>query len=219
MKIETLDFRKWTTADVETKLGLRFMLQDPELDDWLTVSGDFPSEYRAMLETLRLKITRLEAGWNEFDLMCYFIGPLLTLVDFQGEKYDGFFHRKLEARLEAGETLYEVSGFADWLVAAGRGEPQRPYFFLSEYKRQSYSKSDPLGQLLIAMLTAQKKNEDFRPLYGCYVIGSSWRFVRLSQKTYARSETFDASASGDFKNIWLILQKTKMMIESLVGQS
>lgn len=217
-KIIEIGFRKWRAADVESKLSVVRLRQDAPLDEWLKVSGEIPPQFQAILNALRENLSMMEGSWNEFDLIGYFVGPLFALANFRGKYYNGFYHRNLSVTFENRDTIYEAAGFVDWMAASGIAEPERPYFFLTEYKRQSMAKSDPLGQLLIAMLAAQQRNADGRPLYGAYIIGSSWRFVRLFEKNYSISKTFDASNEDDFKLIWLVLQKTKAMIEAIVAE-
>jgi len=79
------------------------------------------------------------------------------------------------------------------MIATGRSKPKEPFFFLHEYKQLHPSKkNDPLGQLLIAMVTAQAKNPNPHPVYGVVVEGRFWYFVVLNDKEYAVSNPFDA---------------------------
>ena len=70
------------------------------------------------------------------------------------------------------------------ITATGKRVPKHPYFFIHEYKKELESSSDPLGQLMIAMVAAQHLNQDGNPLYGAYVVGRSWNFVILDGKEY-----------------------------------
>ena len=49
-----------------------------------------------------------------------------------------------------------------------------PRVFLHEYKHEVEATGDPLGQLLIAMVGAQRENAEPLPLYGCYVLRRNW---------------------------------------------
>ena len=69
------------------------------------------------------------------------------------------------------------------MLAKGRQIPQLPIFFIQEYKPESGPNGDPLGQLLIEMVTAQAlNNEPEQTVYGCYIIGRNWFFVVLEGK-------------------------------------
>ncbi|EDN70114.1 hypothetical protein BGP_2120 [Beggiatoa sp. PS] len=64
------------------------------------------------------------------------------------------------------------------------------------------SSGDPLGQLLIAMVAAQKLNNDLKPIYGCYVMGRLWFFVVLEGLDYSTSLAYDAT-KNDIKEIFI----------------
>ncbi len=148
--------------------------------------------------------------WNESDLRINFIGPLLFFVDFRGEGFMGFNDRPLSA--EIGD--YRIYGYADWLVARKSltNTPLEPYFFIHEYKKFRATESDPLGQLLAAMLVAQTLNNDEQTVYGCYIVSNFWHFVLLERKIYAVSQGFDATDKDELGRIWSILVETKRRI-------
>ena len=87
---------------------------------------------------------------------------------------------------------------------------------MHEYKRSQGTEADPLGQLLIAMVAAQRLNADGQPLYGCYVIGKFWHFVLLEGQTYSVSQGYDATDAGELRIIWSVLVHTKQLIEERV---
>ena len=65
-------------------------------------------------------------------------------------------------------------------------------------------------------VAAQRLNADGQPLYGCYVVGSYWRFVLLEGQTYSVSQGYDASDAGELRIIWSALMNTKQLIEERV---
>lgn len=69
-----------------------------------------------------------------------------------------------------------------------------------------------MGQLLIAMLAAQRANNDGLPIYGAWVAGADWRFVWLEANAYSKSFSYDATNPKALTEIWFILNKTKQMI-------
>ena len=93
------------------------------------------------------------------------------------------------------------------------GNPQKPYFFLQEFKqKQLWGKTDPQGQMLAAMLAAQHLNNDGKPIFGSWLTGSIWIFTILEGKNYYFSNAFDATNKEDLLQIVFILRKLKELI-------
>lgn len=211
-------FEDWNAYDLQTEFGWKLVQPYPAYLEWIKVEGKIPPQDLAFLQRLRLQLIEHQHSWNETDLLMKFIGPLLTLIEFTGSRYDNFGEVKLAFR----HANHEVSGFVDWLVATGRYEPQTPFFFLHEYKRIKFTNADPLGQLLIAMKAAQVLNENTseppEPIYGCFVIGKLWQFILLNGTEYGTGAVFDATDEEELTHIYLILQKTKQIIEERVAR-
>jgi hypothetical protein len=87
-----------------------------------------------------------------------------------------------------------------------------PYFFMHEYKREKKYSGDPIGQMLGAMLIGQAKNNNDKPVYGCYVQGRYWYFTVLEGKDYVVSNSYNSSEMHDAKQIIFILRKLKQII-------
>ena len=62
------------------------------------------------------------------------------------------------------------------------------------------------------MLIGQAKNNDEKPIYGCYVQGRYWFFSILDGKQYVISEGFDSSKQRDAYQIIFILRKLNRII-------
>ena len=105
-----------------------------------------------------------------------------------------------------------VSGEVDLMVAGGAFEPKAPYFCLHEYKKEKGVDNDPLGQLLIAMMTAQAINKEELPVYGAYIFGRNWFFLTLIDKQYCISNEYVATRSDIF-DILKIMKKLKIIIQ------
>jgi hypothetical protein len=101
----------------------------------------------------------------------------------------------------------------DCLIAKPFGiyEPGIPYFFLQEYKKQK-KVGDPEGQMLAAMLIAQQKNANEKPIYGCFVQDKYWQFASLMGKDYCISESYDVRNYNQLITIILILRNLKVLI-------
>ena len=98
------------------------------------------------------------------------------------------------------------------MIATGQEDPLHPYFFIHEYK-PSKRADEPLGQVLSAMVAAQDLNNDGLPLFGCIVIGNTWQFLILADKTYTISRAYDATQKDDLLGIYSALCQTKVYIE------
>jgi hypothetical protein len=210
-----VNFSDWRTVDVEWAFELKRVDVLPTLHAW--IDGpllDCPQGLEGVFEQLRLRLRRMEYSWNEYETMAGFIAPLLSLVSFPGAYHNLFHQRSLTLR----DNGHKAEGSVDGLVAFGIDKPEVPFFFLHEYKRSQGTEADPLGQLLIVMVAAQRLNADGQPLYGCYVIGKFWHFVLLEGQTYSVSQGYDATDAGELRIIWSVLMHTKQLIEERVRQ-
>jgi hypothetical protein len=205
-------FQDWDALDIEMLLGIPQVNQLPALQQWLNTSALQTMDTHPLLASLREELNRFYRAWNEAELQCRFISPLLHTIHMHGKYYNNFFERKLKVEI----ATYHVEGTVDFMVASGLYEPEQPYFFLHEYKRFKGTEADPLGQLLIAMIAAQLENNDGLPVYGCFVVGKYWSFVVLAGKEYAVSQGYDATNEQELLIIWNILHHTKIIIEERV---
>ncbi len=80
-------FPQWTLEEVEETFNLTACLENPQMQNWLITSSK-PTENEAQtLAQLQRKLLRHGYDWNEQESIVYFIGPMLTLVDFDRERY------------------------------------------------------------------------------------------------------------------------------------
>lgn len=129
----------------------------------------------------------------------------------EGERFTSFFDKKLEGKVGS----YNLSVRADFVIAKGMLDfMQRPYFHFQEYKPDKNPTGDPMAQLLEAFLIAQSLNKDGKPLYGCEVVGSVWRFVVMEGQNYCVSHNFDSGNKEDLLQIIAILRKFKYILET-----
>ena len=211
-------FRDWKFEEVELTFGIEREFEDyPLLDNWLAATS-VPSEAdRSTLEKLRHELFRSIDTYNEEELKVFFIGPFFSLIPFKNHGMRPFMDRPFSfeyGRDEAGNPLV-AAGRIDWLLAKGRQDPREPRVFLHEYKREVEATGDPLGQLLIAMVGAQRQNTESIPLYGCYVLGRNWFFVVLESNQYAVSNAFNATGEGIFR-IYSAMYEVQRRVEELV---
>lgn len=210
-------FEKWNYADLKKHFGIVETENSKILEAWLDVENLVIAETeQLLLEKKRAVLKKNVKRWNEEELKLFFISHILELVDYEKlDTYRSFAERKLSADLmnNDGEEI-NISGNVDFLVANGELYPEQPFFCIHEYKKEKgvAGDNDPLGQLLVAMYTAQELNEKKFPMYGAYVMGRHWYFVVLENKEYAVSRSYDASEEGIFE-IYKILNKLKTLIE------
>ncbi|MFN0203776.1 MAG: hypothetical protein ACKVTZ_19770 [Bacteroidia bacterium] len=208
--MEKWTFKSCNLTQLEKKFGLQPLPKLQALTDLQSISEITISEIDTLiLARYQDLLTQKVDDWNEQELSMHFIGPIFSLLGFDVDRYNSFSGRDLIGKV--GDV--EFSGKPDEMIASGRREPEIPYFFLQEYKRETDPDGDPRAQVLAAMLVAQTKNEDGLPIYGGYVKGANWYFMALDGKKYAKTLGYDATQEDIF-DIFKILKKLKTIIEA-----
>jgi hypothetical protein len=192
-------------------LGLDRLYQNtPLLDDWVSATGELNEFDTALLKESQAKLIENVDGWNEEELKMNFISFIIFLGRF-GKPIRTYYDREMSAKI--GEHLLLCK--ADMLLSSGFGEMiETPYFFLHEYKREKKYSGDPVGQMLGGMLISQAKNNNKKPMYGCYVQGRFWFFSILEDKQYVVSQAFDSASVIGAHQIIMILRKMKEIIHT-----
>ncbi len=209
-------FEKWETEEVERTFGIIQLQASSAMQEWVQFQTTIPAQEQERVEKIRQKLQRFAAYWNEEDIKVFFIVPIIEVIEFyMVDKYRTFMEATLQAELtDAKGNSCTLRGRVEMVVATGKQRPQTPFFFLNEYKPQVKAQTDPQGQLLIAMLAAQAKNNGLNlPIYGLYTIGQFWFFVVLVGKEYTISKAFDATDKDDLAQILNMLQFVKEHIE------
>ncbi len=207
-------FETWTFEDVEIAFQIERNYQSELLSKWLLTERNIIESQQNSIAILKNILLKNVNTWNEDELKMQFIGPLLSIVNYNTDKYKPFTQRSLSIKTDKVET----SGLVDFMIATGKVRPREPFFFLHEYKPEHPSKkNEPLGQLLIAMVAAQLKNEKPHPVYGVLVEGSTWYFVVVHEKEYAVSNLYDACSDSIYQ-IFAILCKVKDYIEEILAK-
>ena len=207
MKLKS--FKNWTRQDISDQFGLSVRKDCKALNTWLDTNEiTLTKEDENTLNKLQQKLIAYVDIWNEQELIIKFISFIIELVDYDTATYKSFANRKLKGVID-GKI---VSGEVDLMVAGGAFEPKVPYFCLHEYKKEKGVDNDPLGQLLIAMMTAQAINKEELPVYGAYIFGRNWFFLTLIDKQYCISNEYVATRSDIF-DILKIMKKLKIIIQ------
>ena len=203
-------FKHWTRQNIEDKFGLDVKSKCKSLDNWLNAEIEINASEEKELQRLQLKLKQNVDLWNEQELIIKFIALLIDKVDYDNKMFKSFANRKLSGEID-GEM---VSGEVDLMIASGKFEPKEPYFCLHEYKKEKGADNDPLGQLIIAMMTAQEINNNEHPIYGAYVMGRNWFFLTLQGRKYCISDEYVATRD-DIRSIYKILKNLKVIITKL----
>jgi hypothetical protein len=186
------DFNKWTTQLVEDAFGLKRTKTNAHLTEWLNCDTEVTDEEKRAGWRLQDHAQERIAYWNESDVKFKLLGPLMQIVQLDTDKFASYTEHRIQEVLTTvdGQHL-KVKGKPDLMIAKGRYQAELPYFCFQEYKKQRGNPSDPLGQVLVAMLIAQKLNPEEMPVvYGSFSEGREWFFLILQGKEYAVSRTF-----------------------------
>jgi hypothetical protein len=178
------------------------------LDEWLSATGSLNERDMSLLEESLAKLVENADSWNEEELKMSFISMVIFLARFS-KPIRTYYDREIAAVIDG----IDVNCKADMMLSKGLGELiKTPYFFLHEYKREKKYSGDPVGQMLGGMLIGQAKNNDEKPIYGCYVQGRYWFFSVLEGKKYVISKSYDSSEMDDVQKIIFILRKLNDII-------
>ncbi len=203
-------FENWTYEEIQDVFSIVKRPQLPLLTNWLAAVHEPEPARKLILDEIQNDLIEYANAWNEDELKMCFISPLITLVHYRNAEYKIFTQRNISATFL--DLDWELTGRIEWLISKGILKPKQPFFCLHEYKQENRLDSDPLGQLLSAMVVTQSLNQSDMPLYGCYVIGRFWFFVVLEGREYATSLAYDATKEDELLSIFSILSEVKEVI-------
>lgn len=201
-------FKEWNLDKIEEAFGLKQVWQSEILDELINHPYQLDEMERSFVTKLQRHFSFGGDDWNEVELENKFISPMIVLSEIADEKCSYFLERELSTTIDE----YELSGKVDGMIATGFRSPKKPYFCLNEYKRGTDPDGDPKGQALIAMLVAQRLNDNQAPMFGCFVIGRIWQFMILEGNQYTISRDFSCVDNEVF-DIFRILKGLRFQIE------
>ena len=114
------------------------------------------ADEKTILNRLQAHLEFNVRDWYEGELDSFFIGPVMSLVNFSNKKSNLFSDRLVDATVED----WRLYGKPDSFLASGRREPEIPFFAFQEYKKMTDPDGDPAGQALAAMLAGQALNDN-----------------------------------------------------------
>ncbi len=124
-------FRECRLTWLEDTFGLDQVENFPILNNWLSEKADIPLYEKETLLRLQTHLEFNFRDWYEGELDSFFIGPVMSLVNFSNKKSNLFSDRIVDGTFE-GWRLY---GKPDSFLASGRREPKIPFFAFQEYKK------------------------------------------------------------------------------------
>ena len=178
------------------------------MDEWLSVTGELNDFDKTLLNEFQAKLIKNADSWNVEEFKMNFNCFLIFLARFDAP-IRTYYDRELSAKI--GDFTLRCN--ADMLLSSGVGWfVKTPYFFLHDYKREKKYSGDPIGQMLGGMLISQAKNNNEKPMYGCYVQGRFWLFAILVGKEYVISQPYNSVKAEEAQQIIMILRRMKEII-------
>ncbi|MGB0931729.1 MAG: hypothetical protein ACPGVB_13180, partial [Chitinophagales bacterium] len=232
-KLPIYKFSSFTEDMVTDAFGLKQQLEvEGYLSDWLKQSETITIEEdeQKRLNSLNEKLKLFVRGWNEQELREKFISQILDIVNFDLYQLKVASFAEREMKVKYNNSI--IQGKVEWMVASGLHAPKHPFFFIHEYKKEKDASNDPVGQLLVTLCVAQLLNNQkpettlfnpnptsysHVPLYGTYILGRFWFFVRLKDKRYYISKAYNSEEMEDLRFILKMLKAQKQMIIELVS--
>ena len=179
-----------------------------KFEEWFNYSYKLTKEEEFFLQNLLKRESKYFQYYKEETQKAKFIIPLLNKINFVTEKFKDWYEYEISGIVNG----YKLSGRTDFMLASGTIEPEKPYFFIQEFK-PSKTNSNPDFQVLAEMLVAMEINKK-QILCGVYNIGKNWNFIILEKKAdnkyhYYESESYNCLKIDDLKQIYINLQAVK----------
>ncbi len=186
---------------------------EEKFNDWFNFSYLISDEETYFLKNLISKNKFFISSFSEDELKAEFLIPLLNRVSFWVNNKRAWYSRPLSAKI----NNVEIGGFADFMVACGDENPEKPYFFIQEFKREGKT-VHPKNQLLAEMIVATELNKTIF-FCGAYITGREWHFVILEKNVdnsfqYYISRTFDSMYFPNLSQIFINLQFIKESLKN-----
>jgi hypothetical protein len=186
-----------------------------DMKKWLDASYTLSPLETQIINDLYDEISTFGDYMNEEELKTKMVGLLFYVAKIEiPKKVKVFYERPLSGIV----NNISLSVICDCIVATPSiSAPKKPYFFLQELKKargenRNDEPFDSEGQMLVAMLIAQQKNNDGQVIYGGYLIGTGWHFTTLIENKYCVSRKYEATNKQDLLSIVFILRKLKELI-------
>ncbi len=209
-KPEKIIFQTVRLDDLVEVVDLKQLPEQEIFKEWFNFQHSISVEEEKFLQDLIKDNYDFLSYCSEEDLKMEFIALLLAKVRFRFKDKRGFYEQPLKAKING----VEFCGKTDFMFAMGVEVPQKPYFFIQEFKREGKS-SHPKNQLLAEMLVAIELNK-VNLMRGAYIVGRHWNFVMLEKIAensfqYFVSDSFDSLNFKSLRHIYNNLQAIKLV--------
>ncbi len=202
-EIPTYTFSQIEHKDLRKLFDIERIFDHKIFDSWFNFEIILTDEEVLFLTELLKQEIDLIRIYNEEDLKIHFVSPILNKVNFKSlkNKIRDFYEETLI--YETNDFI--IKGVTDFVVAKGLEYPEKPYFFIQEFKK-GLQYSNPEPQLLAELISAVELN-NFKQMKGAFIIGENWNFVilnKLDQNKYQYfiSRTFNATQINDLECIY-----------------
>ncbi len=212
--IPIYSFSKIKNSDLKNIVDIKLNINESKFDYIFNNDIIISDETTLFLETLIAKIKPLIKYYREEDLKIHFLAHLFGKINFTS--YKNRFRDFYNAKLVYKNDKFILQGEADFMLASGLVDSEKPYFFIQEFKKEQ-SNSYPEPQLLAELISAVELNNE-SVMEGAYIVGAIWNFVILEKVgkdsyEYYVSYNFDSTKIDDLKNIYknLVFIKNKII--------
>jgi len=159
-----------------------------EIED-ISISLDLENRFLSLIKEHEFELDR----YLEEELKMLFIAPIINSISFA--------------------CNISLSGKTDFMLAVGQIEPEKPFFFIQEYKK-SIPNGDPKWQVVSEMIVAIEASNGSE-MIGSYIFGQYWHFVMLKKDfnkyTLSISQSYDSLKIDDLILIYKNLQAVKRL--------
>ncbi len=209
-KLTRISFQTAEFDELLKVVSIKMCSEKAIFSEWFSFAYLFSTEEETFLIDLVNENSNFLFFCLEEDLKMEFISPILRKVNFRSENKRGFFERSLKATI----NNVEIGGITDFMFAMGIEKPQKPYFFIQEFKQEGKS-THPRNQLLAELLVAMELNKTTL-MRGAYIIGRYWHFAVLQKNEkneyqYCISDVCDSLTINGLRQIFICLQAVKQI--------
>jgi len=168
-KIPTYAFSKIEYKDLRKLVDIERIFDNKIFNSWFNFDITLKDEDILFLKKLLAQELDLIRIYNEEDLKAHFISPILNMINFKSfkNKIRDFYEETLIYETEH----FILKGVTDFVVAKGLEYPEKPYFFIQEFKK-GLQYSNPEPQLLAELISAVELN-NFKQMKGVFIV-SFW---------------------------------------------
>jgi hypothetical protein len=214
-EIQYFKFSQISEIDLNNIVKIKQKFIENRFDYWFNSDISISENDKNFLIQLLQSEKKFLKIYNEEELSVKFISPILNRINFKipQKRIRDFFEHSLTYKTEK----FIFNGSPDFLVANGEERPEKPYFFIQEFKKAKDPKF-PEPQLLAEMI-AGLEISNFSKIKGAYIIGINWYFVILEKiekdsYQYFVSEQFNSTKKDELFQIYKNLLFVKRELEN-----